>query len=876
MDEWTYLLEDVEDTGGISLDDILNEYCETESSETEYVTDVQTELLAASEPENDIPAKPVETQEDAVSAPKSRRESMAEEAKGLFARLSAEDYESYLKEEQAAAERDRDVEIDPRFNLGGKHRRRTMYFDGREIDMSSEPGYEQKDQGFAIPSTYATEGDGEYFVEEKSGLGKLFKGKKHFSGIFSSEEPAPERRQAAQPEPPENDAADAPDDGGTATPAVPHKLSKTEKKKKKSAFSHSDAPKQREEMPDTQPDDAEEYGFSDLDADSYAENLDYDEDFVEDGKNESYRGSSANRMGEFPSFREFMKAEITGLLLRLRGYGSSTTATVDEKEENLGEEVNAKTASRYYGSFARSQRLRIRIGVILLVIMIWLSMGLPSPGMLKDTRVASAMLLACQLNIMLLALDVLTGALINIKRMKFGADVLVLFSCLLTSLDALLVAGTSVGTVHIPLCVLSSLSLLGLLISSYISSQAMRKAIRVPAIGKRIYTVTGETNVKGSDVTLLKSMRPYKGFVRRCEEAPPDETLFNKLSPFIAAVALLFAVIVALAKKHGSDILYIYSAILAPAVPVGALMSFAMPFFIGSNRIFSSGAAIAGWSGLCDIGTSRNIIVTDRDIFPEGSVELDSIRIYTDESSEKVIAYAGTMLTAAGSGVSGCFGEIMEKYGCRMRQIENFEYLPGGGMKGIIEGDTVLCGSTELMRLMNVPLPYRLVGKTSVLLAVDGKLYGIFNMKYTGKNDVREALTNLMRSNRHPIFSIRDFNVTPDMIHTTFDVATDGYDFPPYVERFKISSAAPTDYSKVAAVVCREGLGPLTHMADTGRSIYLAVRINLLLSVLSVVLALFTVLFKLLSAGSVGIGFLLLYMLFWAIPTVLVSFFLHT
>lgn len=869
MDEWTYLLEDVEDTGGISLEDILNEYYGTESTEPETadITELPDGISVAVE-------EPEERNEESVSAPKSRRESMADEAKGLFARLSAEDYESYLQEEQAAAEREKDVEIDPRFNLGGKHQKRSVYFNGREVDMSSEPGYEQKEQGFAIPTTYATEGDGTYFVEEKPGLKNLFRGKKHFSGVFSPEEPVPERRKPAEENAAELPEQETPEEAATQTERRPARTKANIFAARRFAVS----PAEKTE-PEAVPDEAEEYGFLDSDAaDRYAEDMDYEEDFGTDGKNESYKGSSnANRLGEFPSFRDFLKSEITGIFLRLRGYGSATTATVDEEEEDLGEEVSAKAASRYYGSFARSQRLRIRIGAILLVIMIWLSLGLPSPGMLKDTRVASAMLLACQLNVMLLALDVLTGALINIKRMRFGADVLVLFSCLLTGLDALLVAGTSVGTVHIPLCVLSTLSLLGLMISSYISSQAMRKAIRVPAIGKRIYTVTGETNIKGkNDVTLLKSMRPYKGFVHRCEEAPPDETMFNKLSPFIAAVAFLFAIIVALAKKHGSDILYIYSAILTPAVPVGALMSFALPFFIGSNRIFSSGAAIAGWSGLCDIGTSRNIIVTDRDLFPEGSVELDSIRIYTDESSEKVIAYAGTMLTAAGSGVSGCFGEIMEKYSCRMRQVENFEYLPGGGLKGIIEGDTVLCGSTDLMRLMNVPLPYRLVGKTSILLAVNGKLYGIFNMKYSGKDDVRAALTELMRSNRHPVFAIRDFNVTPDMIHTTFDVATDGYDFPPYVERFAISAASPSEYSKVSAVVCREGLGPLTHMADTGRSIYLAVRINLLLSALSVVLALFTVLIKLLGSGSVGIGFLLLYMLFWAIPTALVSFFLHT
>ena len=862
-------------------------------------------------------AEPAYTEE-----PKSKVSAMEDEAKGIFAQLNADDYARLLAEEQAAAERDAQVEIDPRFNIGGKHRHSSMYYNGSEVDMSGDPNYTQPDQGFAIPSHYAGEGEpaDQYFVEEKPRRFSLFKRKKRAAApVLEEDEPhsgfaeedlrfTKRYKSSEKDEPvftePEPAAYAQETYGDEQEPAAFVQETYDDEQapygyEEPSAFAQETADNEQEpygEEPaafaqetydyEQEPDYGEEAAsdhaaaiereteedrefagsFRDYrDEDEYAENLDY-----EDGDDPDFPGS----------FREFIKGEIAGLFVRLRGgrpRGSSVTvSTSEDDEEDLGAEVNARTASKYYGSFIRSLRLRSRIAAVLIFAMIWLSVGLPVPGMLKDTRVASAMLLACQLNIMLLALDVLTGAIMNISRLKFGADALVLLSSLITSADAILVARTSIVTRHIPLCVLSSVSLLGLMIASLLSARSMRKAIRVPAIAKRIYTVTGETDVKDGDVTLLKSVRSYKGFVRRCEEAPPDETLFIKLSPFVLLVSVFFALIVAVAKHHTSDFLYIFSAVLAPAVPFSALLCFALPYFIGSDRIFDSGAAIAGWSGLCDIGNSRNLIVTDRDLFPEGSVELDTIRIFADESSEKVISYAGTMLTAAGSSVSSCFADVMERNGCTMRQVENFEYLSGGGMKGVIDGDLVLCGSTDLMRLMNVRIPYRLVDKCSVLLAINGVLYGIFNMKYTGQPQVRYALTSLMRSSRHPIFAIRDFNVTPDMIHNTFDVATDGYDFPPYVERFAISDAAPSEESQVAAVVCREGLAPLTHMADTGRSMYMAVRINLMVTAVSVVLTLLTVFLKLIISGTVGAGFLLAIMAFWAIPVIAVSVFMHS
>ena len=555
--------------------------------------------------------------------------------------------------------------------------------------------------------------------------------------------------------------------------------------------------------------------------------------------------------------------------------GVSTAGTMEDEREDLGPELSPAAASKYYGSFVTSLRIRVRIALVLLAVMTWISLGLPVSGALRTAPVAAGMVLAIQLVILLLGLDVVTGSAVNLARGRFGADSLAVLSCLLTSFDALTVCLGVLSRPHMPLCLASSLSFFGVMLSSLISARALRKSLRVPAIGRRCYGVTVEPAVKGNGMTLLKSLRPPKGFVRRSEEAAPDEEAFYRVSPLLALLSLPLMLIVAAVKHAFPDFLYILSALLCPAVPLSALLCFALPYLFGSLRIFQSGAAIAGWSGVTDIGRSDNLIVTDRDLFPEGSVEIDTVRIFAEMEPETIISYAGTMICASESDLAPCFAGLMERNGCSMRRVEGFEYLTGGGMKGVIDGSVVLCGGVDLMRLMNVRVPFRLVGKTTVLLAVDGILCGIFNMKYEGQPQVRGALVGLIRSNRHPVFAIRDFLVTPEMLSNCFDVATDGYDFPPYVDRYPISEAKPAEDSKIAAVVCREGLGPLVHMADTGRSLYLTVRVNLILTVFAAVLGVLVVFFRLMWAGTVGSGFLLLFLLLWAIPVLGMSVFLR-
>ncbi len=568
----------------------------------------------------------------------------------------------------------------------------------------------------------------------------------------------------------------------------------------------------------------------------------------------------------FPAnFREYLGTLATTVFYGLRK-GAETIVTAEEDDEDLGPEATPAFASRYYGRFIRSLRLRLRLCGVLLLVMGWISLGLPVFGQLANVRVAAWFCFAIQGTVMLLSQDVLAGGVMNAFRRRFGADSLAAFACLATGFDALLVGTGKLTAPHMPLCFVSSLSLVGILLASLLSCRGLRKALRVPAIAKRTYAVTGEMSMKDRGTTILKSQRPCAGFVRRSEEAPADETLFQKMGLPLLLLAAFLTLLTMVFTRNLRDMVYIFSALLSACVPFGALLCFSLPFFVGSFRIFPSGAAIAGWSGLCDVGQSKNLIVTDRDLFPDGTVEIDQVRIFADAKAERIISYAGSMLIASGSCVSKSFADLMARHNCAMRQIEDYEMLPGGGMKGVIDSSVILCGSSDLMQLMNVRIPFRLVSPTSILLAVDGVLYGIFNMKYSADPQVRKALVGLMRSGRHPIFAIRDFNVTPVMLRDTFDVATDGYDFPPFVERFAISSVKPEENSKIAAVICRDGLGPLSSMADLGRKMYVATRTSLYFTSVSAVLGVLLCFIRMVSAGGVSVLFLFLYMLLCALP----------
>ena len=759
-----------------------------------------------------------------------RREPLSQEE--LYAPLSDEEL-SAMKGREKHGSDDYGQEIDSRFNLSGRRESKGFHFGSRSVDMSADEDYNPSAQTDYNLTHWAPEYDGD--DDSQPELEDEFESPKR--GIFKKRRKEKTKKSASE-------------DYASDYETLPRDDGESDGDYVRSFRDHSASP-----------------GDYALDDDYYDE--------VPDDR-QSRPGEEFDESEYLPSFREYLASIFATAFLLIRGLNRSvTTNTMEDSGEDLGPELTAQSACRYYGSFMRSQKLRLRIGAGLELLLCYISLGLPVPGMLQYLPVKAAACCAIQFAVMLLALDVVTTAVLGAFRLRFGAEFLAVLSCLITTADGFIVALADSATLHTPLCAVSSLSLLGILLSSSLSTKGIRKALRVPAIGKNFYSITAETKLRKGELTLLKSQRPANGFVHRIEEAAPDETLFVKMGPILLALCFLLSLVLALLKKSVSDFVFIFSAVFSLAVPLSALLSFALPFFIGSMRIFRSGAAIAGWSGLCDIGASRNIIVTDWDLFPESSIEMDTVRIFSDESTEKVISYAGTLVSASGSSIAASFVKLMEENGCAMRKADGFEFLSGGGLKGIIEGHVVLCGSMELMRLMNVRIPYRLTDKTSVLLAIDGILYGIFTLKYTPLPQVRQALVELVRSGRHPVFALRDFNVNPEMLHNTFDIATDGYDFPPYAQRFAMSEPSPED-SKIAAVVCNEGLGPVTQVADVGRSMYLATKFNLLLAAISSVLGPILVFVKLLTAGSVTIGFLLMFMLLWSVPALISSLYVGT
>lgn len=540
-------------------------------------------------------------------------------------------------------------------------------------------------------------------------------------------------------------------------------------------------------------------------------------------------------------------------------------------------EMPAANAMRFYTAQLKPLRIRFFAALFVSLILVYISFGysaeLPLLGAMMNVRVAALFCLVAELCVILLGLDVFTHGLTSLARGQPGSESLVAVSCIASALDAVYTAAAGAGARGLPFCAVSALSVTFALWGGQLSCRGYRSSFRVLTLGKNPMLVTAERAEGGKAFSLVKAQGSPTGFIQRSEEADPCEELSAICAPLLLAAAPVLALAATVGRGAPQNFLHVWAALAAVCAPYSATCGFPLLFSLTARRLAQSGAAIAGWAGVRDIGRGRQIVLTDGDLFPPGTLSIGGIRILEGVYTDKVISYTGSMLVASGSGLAPLFSELMRKNGCSLQRVENFT-VEEGGVRAFIRGEEIRVGTSGYMHLCGVRLPQKLAAKNAVYTAAGGSLIGIIPIQYAALPSVQAALVALIRGKRKPVIAVRDFNIDPLLVRQKFNTSTDGFEFPSFTERYRISGAVPAAESPVAAVLARDGLAPFAEIAERGLRLHRAARLcavlTLLCSAVGLIL-LFTLGWEA-AFMSANAGNLITYMLLWLVPVVVTTF----
>lgn len=416
--------------------------------------------------------------------------------------------------------------------------------------------------------------------------------------------------------------------------------------------------------------------------------------------------------------------------------------------------------------------------------------------------------------ICLLGREVFASAVKALTARKVTYALLTVFLCVAALGDtalSLFCEARALGAAQ-PLYAVAALSMTCALYGRLLLDRALYDTFRVAALGEAPYLVT--TTAGGA----AKRHGSMNGFSAVAQRGDVSSRWQEALLPLILMGALVFSVLATI--QGGSWALWCWnlSAILAGGNALAFPLVYALPLRRVTRRFTESGGALAGYNGAAEMCRSNCLVLTDSDLFPPGTVTLNGLRIFGEESS-KVFSYAATMVRASGAGVARLFEQLLAQECGKTEIVTDLNFYEEGGVGGTIHGETVFFGTAAFCRKMSVALPKDLKLRTGLFLAIDGRLSAIFAVKYRAAEKVDWALRALARARITPVLAVRDPNITLTLLKRKFGTDARAV-YPRLSTRLALSER---EGSKPCALLYREGLAPYAELAVGAKRLHRSV-----------------------------------------------------
>ncbi|WP_156036938.1 hypothetical protein [Ruminococcus sp. HUN007] len=377
-----------------------------------------------------------------------------------------------------------------------------------------------------------------------------------------------------------------------------------------------------------------------------------------------------------------------------------------------------------------------------------------------------------------------------------------------------------------------------------------------------------------------------ENFLRYSYSADIADKLCRKYVPaslFISVLLTLASVIVCSRTVTTLNITFITSMF---SMFVSLCSCFAVPLVVNmplaaaAAEVEDNESLILGYQSIDDFYDTNAVILDTKQLFPDSSLKLCSIRMCSDTKIDDAIVSAASLIIESGSIFSDMFDSIINHDRSLLVKVENFFAEDSLGICGWMENKRVLLGTRQLMVNHNIEgIPSKskdqdavMNGRIPLYLSVSGNLAAVFTVMLTADKKVSEYLSELIDNNISVIVKNNDCAVTAPRIARLFGLPGDMVKIIPEEHRdFCERITAPVEKSS-ASVICTGKLSSITKALSNIRNIHHSSLTGLVLQSTSAILALiFAVVFMIIGIiGQITPLMVILYHTVWTFLTIFI------
>ena len=391
----------------------------------------------------------------------------------------------------------------------------------------------------------------------------------------------------------------------------------------------------------------------------------------------------------------------------------------------------------------------------------------------------------------------------------------------------------------------------------------LRKAVRLDSLVK----VKGYF---GEDDGIVRTEGKLEDFMDNYSKSTGPEKVLHIYS--LVGLLLCVGIAVLAGTRHGLSLaIQVFSAGMLVAVPAVAFVSQSRPAAILERRLHMVGTVLCGWQGVKTLRGKASFPLTDRDIFPLGSVKLNGVKFLGDMEPDQIIAAVASLMRANGGGLEPVLTQLLKSRNGFFYIPEDVQLLPTG-VSGIIKDRKCLLGPKECMEEQGIEIPGNALVNQAIYFAADGQLQAVFALNYARTKASAGGLVSLHSCRKiRPMVLADNFMINATLIREKFGIRPKRYDFPDRELRADLAAFQPDPELTGAALTTQQNLSSAAYAVSGAKVLFTACRLGMWLSIFAgfVGLLIMAALAYLGDAQLLSPFNILLYQLVWVIPGLL-------
>ncbi|MDN4492016.1 heavy metal translocating P-type ATPase [Ureibacillus aquaedulcis] len=237
----------------------------------------------------------------------------------------------------------------------------------------------------------------------------------------------------------------------------------------------------------------------------------------------------------------------------------------------------------------------------------------------------------------------------------------------------------------------------------------------------------------------------------------PIQRLTDKISdifvPVVIALAIITYIVWLVFITPGEFVPALESLIAVLVIACPCALGLATPTSImaGSGRAAELGILFKGGEHLEQTHHINTVVVDKTGTVTNGQPVLTDVVVADGMNVRMLLSFIGSAEKQSEHPLAESIIRGIEQQGIKLREVRDFEALPGYGVKATVNQRAILVGTRKLMEKYHIKIPNALIimekleaeGKTAMIVSIDGKYAGIIAVADTIKDTSRQAIERL-------------------------------------------------------------------------------------------------------------------------------------